>query len=296
MRRREMFEGCFVAIVTPFKDDESLDEAKLKELIEFQIAEGTHGIVPCGTTGESPTLSHEEHDGVVDLTIETVNGRVPVIAGAGSNSTAEALRLTRHAKSAGADGALVITPYYNKPTQNGLYAHFMKIAEAVDIPIIIYNVPGRTGTDILPQTLAKLAEHPNIAGVKEATGQVRRSSEIVQACGPDFTILSGNDDDTFPILCVGGKGAISVVANVAPAGVAGMCNAFKAGDIDLARKLHYRTLPLAINLFIETNPIPVKTALQLMGKLNGVMRLPLSPMESGNLEKLRRALKQTGLV
>lgn len=291
-----MFEGSFVAIVTPFKDDESLNETKLKELIEFQIAEGTHGIVPCGTTGESPTLSHEEHDRVVALTIETVNGRVPVIAGAGSNSTAEALRLTKHAKAAGADGALVITPYYNRPTQNGLHAHFMKIADAVDIPIIIYNVPSRTGTDILPETLAKLSEHPNIVGLKEATGQLRRASETVDMCGEDFCLLSGDDVNTLPILSVGGKGVISVVANVAPADVAEMCNAFKAGNLELARKLHYKTLPLSIDLFIETNPIPAKTALKLMGKLNGTMRLPLAPMAGANLEKLRRTLKVAGLI
>jgi 4-hydroxy-tetrahydrodipicolinate synthase len=291
-----MFEGCFVAIVTPFKDDESLDEAKLKELIEFQIAEGTHGIVPCGTTGESPTLTHEEHDRVVDATVETVNGRVPVIAGSGSNSTAEALRLTKHAKAAGADGALVITPYYNKPTQNGLYAHFMKIADSVDIPIIIYNVPGRTGTDILPETLAKLAAHPNIVGLKEATGQLSRASATVKMCGEDFIVLSGDDVNTLPILAVGGKGVISVVANVAPADVAGMCNAFKAGNIELARKLHYKTLGLAVDLFIETNPIPVKTALMLMGRINGKMRLPLAPMASNNLQKLRQTLKESGLI
>ena len=291
-----MFEGSFVAIVTPFKDDESLDESKLKELIEFQIAEGTHGIVPCGTTGESPTLSHLEHDRVVALTTETVNGRALVIAGSGSNSTAEALRLTKHAKAVGADGALVITPYYNKPTQDGLYAHFMKIADAVDIPIIIYNVPSRTGIDILPETLAKLADHPNIVGTKEATGLVRRSSDIVHMCGEDFIILSGNDDDTFPIMAVGGRGVISVVANVAPADVAEMCNAFKAGNIELARKLHYKTFPLAVDLFIETNPIPAKTALMLMGKLNGKMRLPLAPMASANLEKLRQTLADSGLL
>ncbi len=291
-----MFEGSFVAIVTPFKNDESLDESKLKELIDFQIAEGTHGIVPCGTTGESPTLSHLEHDRVVALTAESVNGRALVIAGSGSNSTAEALRLTKHAKAVGADGALVITPYYNKPTQAGLFAHFIKIADAVDIPIIIYNVPSRTGIDILPETLAKLAKHPNIVGTKEATGLVRRSSDIVHMCGEDFIILSGNDDDTFPILAVGGSGVISVVANVAPADVAEMCNAFKAGNIELARKLHYKTLPLAIDLFIETNPIPAKTALMLMGKLNGKMRLPLAPMASANMEKLRRTLADSGLL
>ena len=291
-----MFEGSYVAIVTPFKNDESLDESKLKELIEFQIAEGTHGIVPCGTTGESPTLSHLEHDRVVALTTETVNGRAHVIAGSGSNSTAEALRLTKHAKAVGADGALVITPYYNKPTQAGLYAHFMKIADAVDIPIIIYNVPSRTGIDILAETLAKLAEHPNIVGTKEATGLVRRSSDIVHMCGEDFIILSGNDDDTFPILAVGGSGVISVVANVAPADVAEMCNAFKAGNIELARKLHYKTLPLAVDLFIETNPIPAKTALMLMGKLNGKMRLPLAPMADANMDKLRQTLADSGLL
>ena len=291
-----MFDGSYVAIVTPFKNDESLDESKLKELIEFQIAEGTHGIVPCGTTGESPTLSHLEHDRVVALTAETVNGRAQVIAGSGSNSTAEALRLTKHAKAVGADGALVITPYYNKPTQAGLYAHFIKIADAVDIPIIIYNVPSRTGIDILPETLAKLAEHPNIVGTKEATGLVRRSSDIVHMCGEDFIILSGNDDDTFPILAVGGSGVISVVANVAPADVAEMCNAFKAGNIELARKLHYKTLPLAVDLFIETNPIPAKTALMLMGKLNGKMRLPLAPMADANMDKLRQTLADSGLL
>lgn len=291
-----MFEGSFVAIVTPFKDDESLDESNLKELIEFQIAEGTHGIVPCGTTGESPTLSHLEHDRVVALTTETVNGRALVIAGSGSNSTAEALRLTKHAKAVGADGALVITPYYNKPTQAGLYAHFMKIADAVDMPIIIYNVPSRTGIDILPETLAKLADHQNIVGTKEATGLVRRSSDIVHMCGEDFIILSGNDDDTFPIMAVGGRGVISVVANVAPADVAEMCNAFKSGNIELARKLHYKTLPLAIDLFIETNPIPAKTALMLMGKLNGKMRLPLAPMADANLEKLRQTLADSSLL
>jgi len=295
-RRHGMFEGSFVAIVTPFKEDESLDEAKLLELIEFQVSEGTHGIVPCGTTGESPTLTHEEHDRVVSLTVETVAGRVPVLAGSGSNSTAEALRLTKHAKASGADGALVITPYYNKPTQNGLYAHFMKIADSVDIPIIVYNVPGRTGTDILPDTLAKLAEHPNIVGLKEATGQLSRASAVVKMCGDGFTVLSGDDVNTLPILSVGGRGVISVVANVAPADIAGTCNAFRDGNIELARKLHYKTYDLAVDLFIETNPIPVKTALKLMGKLNGKMRLPLAPMASNTLEKLRKTLEAAGLI
>jgi 4-hydroxy-tetrahydrodipicolinate synthase len=291
-----MFEGSFVALVTPFKDDESLDETKLKELLEFQIEGGTDGIVPCGTTGESPALSDEEHNRVVDLTVQTVDGRLPVIAGTGSNSTTRTLHATEHAKAAGADGALIVTPYYNKPTQNGLYAHYMKIADSVDIPIIIYNVPGRCGTDILSDTVARLAEHPNIVGLKEATGELKRASEVISMCSDDFVVLSGDDVNTLPILSVGGKGVISVVANVAPAPIAEMCSAFKAGNIDVARKLHYETMPLAVDLFIETNPIPAKTALMLMGKLNGKMRLPLAPMTSANLEQLRRTLELTNLI
>jgi 4-hydroxy-tetrahydrodipicolinate synthase len=291
-----MFEGSFVALVTPFKDDESLDETKLKELLEFQIEGGTDGIVPCGTTGESPALSDEEHNRVVDLTVQTVDGRLPVIAGTGSNSTTRTLHATEHAKASGADGALIVTPYYNKPTQNGLYAHYMKIADSVDIPIIIYNVPGRCGTDILSDTVARLAEHPNIVGLKEATGELKRASEVISMCSDDFVVLSGDDVNTLPILSVGGKGVISVVANVAPAPIAEMCSAFKAGNIDVARKLHYETMPLAVDLFIETNPIPAKTALMLMGKLNGKMRLPLAPMTSANLEQLRRTLELTNLI
>jgi 4-hydroxy-tetrahydrodipicolinate synthase len=291
-----MFEGSFVALITPFKDDESLDESKLKELLELQIEGGTDGIVPCGTTGESPALSDEEHNRVVDLTVQTVDGRLPVIAGTGSNSTTRTLHATEHAKASGADGALIVTPYYNKPTQNGLYAHYMKIADSVDIPIIIYNVPGRCGTDILSDTVARLAEHPNIVGLKEATGELKRASEVISMCSDDFVVLSGDDVNTLPILSVGGKGVISVVANVAPAPIAEMCSAFKAGNIDVARKLHYETMPLAVDLFIETNPIPAKTALMLMGKLNGKMRLPLAPMTSANLEQLRRTLELTNLI
>jgi 4-hydroxy-tetrahydrodipicolinate synthase len=291
-----MFEGSFVALVTPFKDDESLDEAKLKELIELQIDGGTHGIVPCGTTGESPSLTEEEHDRVIELTVETVNGRVPIIAGTGSNSTMRTLRATEHAKAAGADAALIVTPYYNKPNQQGLYAHYMKIAESVDIPIVIYNVPGRCGTDILSETVAQLAEHPNIVGLKEATGELKRASEVVSMCPDDFVVLSGDDINTLPILSVGGKGVISVVANVDPADIAETCNAFKAGNIELARKLHYKTMQLAVDLFIETNPIPAKTALMLMGKLNGKLRLPLAPLTPANQETLRQTLEDAGLI
>ena len=291
-----MFEGSFVALVTPFKDDESLDEAKLKELIEFQIDGGTHGIVPCGTTGESPSLSEEEHDRVIEITVDTVNGRVPIIAGTGSNSTTRTLRATEHAKAAGADAALIVTPYYNKPNQQGLHAHYMKIADSVDIPIIIYNVPGRCGTDILSDTVAQLAEHPNIVGLKEATGELKRASELVSMCPDDFVVLSGDDINTLPILSVGGKGVISVVANVDPADIAETCNAFKAGNIELARKLHYKTMQLAVDLFIETNPIPAKTALMMMGKLNGKLRLPLAPLTPANEETLCQTLKDAGLI
>ena len=291
-----MFEGSFVALVAPFKDDDSLDEAKLKELIQFQIEGGTHGIVPCGTTGESPALSEVEHDRVIEITVEEINGRKPVIAGTGSNSTTRTLRATQHAKAAGADAALIVTPYYNKPTQEGLYAHYMKIADSVDIPIVVYNVPGRCGTDILSPTIARLAEHPNIVALKEATGELKRASEVVSLCPDDFVVLSGDDVNTLPIMAVGGKGVISVVANIDPADVADMCNAFNTGNLELAQKLHYKTLPLAVDLFIETNPIPAKTALNLMGKLNGKVRLPLAPMEPKNLESLRKTLVETGLI
>ena len=291
-----MFEGSFVALVTPFKDDDSLDEAKLKELIQFQIEGGTHGIVPCGTTGESPALSETEHDRVIEITVEEIDGRKPVIAGTGSNSTTRTLRATQHAKAAGADAALIVTPYYNKPTQEGLYAHYMKIADSVDIPIVVYNVPGRCGTDILSPTIARLAEHPNIVALKEATGELKRASEVVSLCPDDFVVLSGDDVNTLPIMAVGGKGVISVVANIAPADIADMCNAFNTGNLELAQKLHYKTLPLAVDLFIETNPIPAKTALNLMDKLNGKVRLPLAPMEPKNLKSLRKTLVETGLI
>ena len=291
-----MFEGSYVALVTPFKDDESLDEAKLKELIQFQIEGGTHGIVPCGTTGESPALSDTEHARVVDLTIETVNGRVPVIAGTGSNSTTRTLRSTKHAKDSGADAALIVTPYYNKPNQEGLYAHYMTIADTVDIPIVVYNVPGRCGTDILSPTVARLAEHPNIVALKEATGELKRASEVVSMCPDDFVVLSGDDVNTLPIMSVGGKGVISVAANVVPSDIAELCNAFHAGNFELARKLHYKTYSLAVNLFVETNPIPAKAALRLMGKLNGKVRLPLAPLSPSSLEILRHTLEEAELI
>ncbi len=292
-----MFRGSFVALVTPFTEDGALDLPKLRELIEFHIEHGTDGIVPCGTTGESPTLSHDEHDRVVAETVEAVNGRIPVIAGSGSNSTEEAIRLTRHAKSVGTDGALVITPYYNKPTQEGMRRHFLAVADSADIPVVMYNVPGRTGADLLPETIARLAEHENIAGVKEATGSLARTSETVLAAKNEaFVVLSGEDSVSFPMICVGASGVISVVANVAPAETARMCAAALEGSLSEAQKLHYELYPLARDLFIETNPIPAKAALKMMGMLNGVLRLPLCEMSPANEAALRETLASAGLL
>ncbi len=291
-----MIQGSIVAIVTPFRDGE-IDVDSLKELIEFQIANGTHGIVPCGTTGESPTLSHEEHEYVIELTVKTVKKRIPVIAGTGSNSTEEAIRLTKFAEKVGADAALLVVPYYNKPTQEGLYRHFKHIASQVEIPIILYNIPGRTGINMAPETIAKLAkECKNIVGIKEASGSLYQASKILHLCGMDFILLSGEDALNFPILAIGGKGFITVTANIAPKDVAELYNAYVRGDFNRARELHYKLFPLNEVMFIETNPIPVKTALGLMGKIKDEFRLPLSPMSPNNLEKLKTTLKQYGLI
>ncbi len=290
-----MFKGSMVAIVTPFRNGK-VDEKALGELIEFHIKSGTDVIVPCGTTGESATLSHEEHHRVVELTVKTVNKRIPVIAGAGSNSTDETMDLTKHAKKAGADGALLITPYYNKPTQEGLYRHFKTAAESVDIPIVLYNVPGRTSVNMLPATVARLREIKNIVGIKEATGDLKQISEVIRLCGRDFDVISGDDFTTYPLLCLGGVGAISVTANIAPADTAAMFDNFFAGKTGEALKFHYKLEPLHGPLFIETNPIPVKTALSLMGKIAEEFRLPLCPMADANKEKLKRALKDYGLI
>ncbi|HWR72409.1 MAG TPA: 4-hydroxy-tetrahydrodipicolinate synthase [Nitrospirota bacterium] len=290
-----MFKGSMVAIVTPFKDG-TLDEKALGDLIEFHIKNGTDVIVPCGTTGESATLSHDEHHRVVEFTIKTVNKRVPVVAGAGSNSTDESLELTKFAKKAGSDGVLLITPYYNKPTQEGLFRHFKKIADSVDIPIVLYNVPGRTGVNMLPATVARLREVKNIVGLKEATGDMKQVSEIIRLCGRDFDVISGDDFTTLPLLCLGGVGGISVTANVAPADCAGMVDAFFAGKMQEALRFHYKLEPLHNAMFIETNPIPAKTSLALMGKIAEEFRLPLCPMADANKEKLRKALKDYGLI
>jgi 4-hydroxy-tetrahydrodipicolinate synthase len=290
-----MFKGSMVAIVTPFRNGR-VDEKAFGDLIEFHIKNGTDAIVPCGTTGESATLSHEEHQRVVELTVKAVNKRVPVIAGAGSNSTEETLELTKFSKKAGADAVLLITPYYNKPTQEGLYRHFKLAAETVDIPIILYNVPGRTGVNMLPPTVARLREVKNIVGIKEATGDLKQISEVIRLCGKDFAVLSGDDFTNLPILSIGGVGSISVTANVAPADCAAMFDAFFSGKTDEALRLHYKLEPLHNAMFLETNPIPVKTALALMGKVAEEFRLPLCPLMDANKEKLRKALKDYGLI
>ncbi|MHB8769738.1 MAG: 4-hydroxy-tetrahydrodipicolinate synthase [Syntrophales bacterium] len=290
-----MFGGAIVAIVTPFKNG-AVDEEALRNLIEEQIAAGTDGIAPCGTTGESTTLSHEEHDRVIEITIDAVKKRVPVIAGTGSNSTTEAIRLTRHAWEAGADAALIVCPYYNRPTQEGLYQHYRKIAEEVPIPIIIYNIQSRTGVNLLPETLARLSTIPNIVGVKEASGSLKQMSDVIHLCGPEFDVLSGDDIFTLALLALGGKGVISVISNVAPADMAAMVDAFAAGDLRKARALHYRMSPLIDGLFIETNPIPVKAALAMMGKVEYELRLPLCRMTANNEATLRSVMKTYGLI
>ena len=288
-----MFSGSIVALVTPFKDGK-VDYKKLGELVEYHIENGTDAIVPCGTTGESPTLSHEEHERVVSEVIEKASGRITVIAGTGSNSTSEALRLTKSAKKAGANAALLITPYYNKPTQEGLYLHFKAIAEEVDIPIILYNVPSRTGVSITPETVAKLAEIKNIVGIKEASGSIDQTSQILQLC--NITVLSGDDSLTLPIMAVGGKGVISVVANIVPKDTWKMAHDFSSGRLKDAQEMHRKLFPLCRAMFIETNPIPIKTAMRLLGRLNGEMRLPMCKMTKEHEAQLASALKKYGLL
>ena len=293
---RPMFQGSIVALVTPFRGGK-VDEAKLRELVEMHVAQGTDGIVPCGTTGESPTLSHDEHRRVVEIVIEAARGRLHVIAGTGSNATSEAIDLTRHAKKAGATGALVVNPYYNKPTQEGLYRHFRAVAEAADIPILVYNIAGRTAVNVETDTLARLAKDcPNIVGVKEASGSLDQMTQVVLACGPDFSVLSGDDNITLPLMSVGGRGVISVVANIAPREVAEMTHAALAGDWKLARDLHLKLFPLSRAMFLETNPIPVKEAMAMMGMLDLELRLPMCPMGAANRERLKAILAQHGLL
>ncbi len=289
------FQGSLVALVTPFRDGQ-VDEPKLRELVEFHVANGTDAIIPCGTTGESPTLSHDEHKRVVEVVIEAARGRVPVVAGTGSNSTAEAIDLTAHAKKAGAAGALVVNPYYNKPTQEGLYRHFKAIAEGVDIPILVYNIQSRTAVNVETDTLARLAKIPNIVGVKEASGSLDQMTQVILACGPDFSVLSGDDNLTLPLMAVGGRGVVSVVANIVPRDTAEMVHAALEGDWKRARDLFHRLFPLCRAMFIETNPIPVKEAMAMLGMIAPEFRLPLCRMADANRERLKAVLQQYGLL
>jgi len=290
-----MFSGSIVAIVTPFKDGQ-VDEEAYRELIEFQITNGTRAIVPCGTTGESATLNVAEHARVIDIAIEAVNKRVPVIAGTGGNSTSEAIELSQHAKKAGADATLQVAPYYNKPTQEGLYRHFKAIAEAVPLPQVLYNVPGRTSVNMLPETVARLAELPEVVAIKEASGNLGQMAEIVRLAGENITLLSGDDNVTLPVLSLGGKGVISVIANIVPKDSADLVAAWEEGRVTDATARFYRLFPLCQAMFFETNPIPVKTSLALMGKIQDEMRLPLCPMAPANLDRLKKVLTDYGLI
>jgi 4-hydroxy-tetrahydrodipicolinate synthase len=290
-----MFKGSLVALITPFKNGH-VDEKKFQELVDWQIKEGTHGLIPCGTTGESPTLSHEEHHRVVEMCIEATAKRVPVIAGAGSNSTAEAISLTRHAKKAGADAVLVVTPYYNKPTQEGLYQHYKAISDAVDLPIIVYNIPPRCVVDIVPETMARIAKLPNVVGVKEATGDVTRFTKHRRLIGNEFVQLSGDDALALAQMAMGGDGCISVTANIAPRQLSDFQNACLAGDFAKARVIHERLAPLHESLFIESNPGPVKYAASLLGKCDPKVRLPLTEPGDTTKQRVREAMVTAGLL
>lgn len=292
--RGEAFAGLSVAVVTPFKDGQ-VDYARIKEHVEFQVAAGTTCLVPAGTTGESPTLTHEEHDRVIAAFIEAAAGRIKVMAGTGSNSTAEALRLTKAAAKNGADAALVVSPYYNKPTQEGFYQHYKALAEAVDIPICVYNIPGRSAKNIEPETIIRMAELPNITMVKEATGSMDQASQIVQHT--DLTLLSGDDSLTLPLMAIGGRGVISVVGNVVPGDMIALVKAFDAGNIAEARKMHRKLFALCRDMLsLSTNPIPVKAAMKLLGRDTGELRLPMTPLTSDEEAKLRGTLTAYGLL
>ena len=290
------FTGAFTALITPFKNG-MVDEEAYRAHIEWQIEQGIDGVVPCGTTGESATLSHAEHAQVISICVDQVKGRVPVLAGAGSNNTTEAVALTRYAKEAKADGALLITPYYNKPTQAGLIAHFAAIAKEVPMPFIVYNVPSRTSVNLLPKTVATLKKQvPEVIGIKEATGNLCQISEVIEYCGRDFIVLSGDDFTVLPTLAIGGHGVISVVSNVAPAMMRKLCKAWRKGDIKKAQRLHYKLSPLNRAMFMETNPIPAKTSLGLMGRITPELRLPMVNMSMENEAKLSEILKKSNIL
>ncbi len=290
-----MFEGVSTALVTPFRAGE-VDEDALRDLVEIQIEAGVDGLVPCGSTGEAATISHPEHRRVVEVVVAAAKGRVPVIAGTGSNNTREAIDLTLYARDAGADGALLISPYYNKPTQEGIVAHFAAVARETRLPLVVYNVPSRTASNILPATMARLAEIDFIVGAKEACGDVVQISHVVASCPDDFTVLSGDDGMTLPVLAVGGRGAISTTSNVAPVEMVALVRAFLSGDVAEARRIHGRLLPLFEALFCETNPIPVKAALAILGRIGDEIRLPLTEMSRKNRDSLQVLLKELELT
>jgi 4-hydroxy-tetrahydrodipicolinate synthase len=287
-----MFSGAFTALITPFRNGE-VDVEALEGLVEFQIGHGVNGLVPCGTTGETPALSEEEDRVVVETVVRVAAGRVPLVAGTGSNSTDMAIKYTKMAEEVGADGSLQVAPYYNKPTQEGLFRHFTAIAESTDLPLILYNIPGRTSVTISVETMARLAEIPNIVGVKDSTLSMNMISDIRSACGEEFDILSGDDPMTLPLVALGGVGVISVASNVAPGAVSDMVGALLGGDWERGRELHYELLPLFRALFVETNPIPVKTAASLLGLCSDEMRLPMIPLSGENLRTLQRAMEET---
>jgi len=289
-----MFEGTYTAIITPFRDG-AVDEAALRAIVREQLEAGIDGIVPCGSTGESATLDHGEHERVIAVTVEEVAGRAKVVAGTGSNNTAEAVRLTKFAKSAGADGALLISPYYNKPTQAGHVAHYTRIADEADLPLIVYNIPGRTGVNMLPDTIAEMARHPNIVGIKEAAGSIDQVSQIIAAAPEDFEVISGDDSMTLPMMAVGARGVISVVTNLIPERFSELVRAAAAGDFTAARRIHYETLPLIGVLFRETNPIPIKAAMSMLGKCREEVRLPLTPVTEATRAELSAVMTACGL-
>lgn len=291
-----MFKGSMVALVTPFDAEGRFEEEVYRQLVEFQIENGTDAIIPCGTTGESATLNYEEHERVIRVCIEQVNKRIPVIAGTGSNSTAEAIELSQHAKEMGADGVLLVSPYYNKPSQEGLYQHYKKIAESVALPQVLYNVPGRTGLNMEAQTTIRLAEFANIVAIKEASGSVTQASEIIAAAADKIDVISGDDFLTLPLMACGATGVISVTANIAPKQVKAMVAAINAGNWTEAKRLHLQLLDLHQAMFIESNPVPVKTSLELMGKIAAHVRLPLVAMQASSLAKLTAVLKKQGLI
>ena len=289
-------KGLYVALVTPFEKDGGLNEAKLRELVHFHIDAGTNGLVPCATTSENPTYTWEEHFRIIEIVVEEAKGKLEVVAGCGTNSTTRSIDNIKKARDLGADGAMVVTPYYNKPTQEGLYAHFIKLADEGGLPLLLYNVPGRTGVNMLPKTVARLAKHEGIVAVKEASGNIEQMAEIVLRCSDTIDLLSGDDNLTFPILAIGGKGVVSVAGNIVPKDVLAMLHAFDKKKLDEARSWHYKLFPLCKAMFIETNPMPVKEAMNLLGMEVGNVRLPLVRMMPENIERLRAALTDYGIL